>query len=213
MQVDYRLLSKIDIKGKAILNIGCGFPIDEIYFASRIGKWVSIDISSETIKKARILCRNELPQHLSKKIFFREADATKLPFDDESFDIVLSFSTIDHIPGKDKRKLVCNEIFRVTKKGGYSIITVPNKFSIFYFIRSRRKQKNSSSLWYEHCFTPFELNKLLQQSGFEVIDFASTMSGRTGARGPVIRMVMGGIEKYILQYFGARMGYLCCKPI
>lgn len=31
MQTDYRLLSKINIRGKTILNIGCGYPIDEIY--------------------------------------------------------------------------------------------------------------------------------------------------------------------------------------
>ena len=59
MQTDYRLLSKINIRGKTILNIGCGYPIDEIYFASKVAKWVSIDISPETIKKARVLCDYE----------------------------------------------------------------------------------------------------------------------------------------------------------
>jgi len=211
MQTDYRLLSKINIRGKTILNIGCSYPIDEIYFASKISKWVSIDISPETIKKARVLCDYELPRHLSQKISFIEADASKLPFDDESFDIVVSFSTIDHIPGKNKRESVCKEIFRVTKKGGYAIVTVPNKLSIFYYMSSKHKSKDTSSFWYEHCFTPIELKKLLQKSGFEIVEFTSTLSGRTGARGRIIGIIVGGIEKYILQYFGRRMGYLCYK--
>lgn len=213
MQADYRLLNKIDIRGKTILNIGCSYPIDEIYFASRIGKWTAIDISPESIKKAKTVCDYELPQHLSKKFSFEEADAAELPFDDESFDIVVSFSTIDHIPGKNKLESVCKEIFRVTKKEGHAIVTVPNKLSIFYYIWSKRKSRDTSSFWYEHCFTPIELKKLLQKSGFEILDFASTLSGRTGARGLILGVMVGGVEKYILQYFGRRMGYLCFKPI
>jgi SAM-dependent methyltransferase len=211
MLVDYRLLSKISTKEKTILNIGCGFPIDEIHFAPKIGRWVSTDISSQTVRKAKMLSDFELPQHFSTNYSFVEADSAKLPFDDETFDAVLSFSTIDHIPGRDKRKSVCSEIFRVTRRGGHSIITVPNKLSVFYFVRSERKQKDSGK-WYEHCFTPRELRQLLTDSGFEIVEFASTMSGRTGARGPFIRPIAGAIEKHILQCFGTRMGYLCCKP-
>ncbi len=55
MQADYRLLSKVNIRDKAILNIGCGYPIDEIYFASKIGKWVSVDISSESVRRYLVL--------------------------------------------------------------------------------------------------------------------------------------------------------------
>ena len=135
MQTDYRLLSKINIRGKTILNIGCSYPIDEIYFASKISKWVSIDISPETIKKARVLCDYELPRHLSQKISFIEADASKLPFDDESFDIVVSFSTIDHIPGKNKRQSVCKEIFRVTKKEGMQLLQYPINLVFFIICR------------------------------------------------------------------------------
>lgn len=210
MQVDYRLLSEIDIRRKNILNIGSGFPVDELQFASRIGSWVSIDISLETIKKAKGVCSYELPHHLSGKIFLVETDATKLPFRDETFDIVTSFSTIDHIPGNNKRSFVCNEIFRVTKKGGYAVVTVPNKYSIVYFIRSKRQQRGGAS--FQHCFTPNELKKLLEHAGFKVADFASTTTGRTGARGPILKPVLGAIEKHVVQYFGRRMGYLCCKP-
>ncbi len=96
---------------------------------------------------------------------------------------------------------------------GYAIITVPNKWSYFYYLHSKRTQKNKTSLLgYEHCFSPSELKRLLEESGFKILDFASTLSGRTGARGPIIGTIMGGIEKYILQYFGRRMGYFCYKP-
>ena len=139
-----------------------------------------------------LLKTQELNLNLSQKISFEEADAAELPFDGESFDIIVSFSAIDHIPGEDKREKVCEEIFRVTKSGGNAIITVPNKLSIFYYMWSKRKSRDTSSFWYEHCFTPSELKKLLQNSGFKILDFASTLSGRTGARGLLIGIVMGG---------------------
>ena len=172
MQVDYRLLSEVSIKGKTILNVGCGYPLDEIYFASRIGTWVSVDISPESIKKARTVCEYELPSHFSEKISFQEADATDLPFKNESFDIVVSFSAIDHVPGKDRRKRVLHEIARVAKKGGYVVITVPNLLNVRFYIYNKRFGQKVYG--FAHCFTPWELRKMLTESGLSPLRFAST---------------------------------------
>jgi len=53
-----------------------------------------------------------------------EGDITKLPFEDESFDTVFSTEVLEHLTDLDLKKSV-SEVYRVLKKGGYFIVTVP----------------------------------------------------------------------------------------
>lgn len=55
---------------------------------------------------------------------FREATVPPLPFDDESFDCVVSFQVIEHI--KRDRAFV-GEVRRVLKRGGKFIVSTPNR--------------------------------------------------------------------------------------
>jgi SAM-dependent methyltransferase len=52
----------------------------------------------------------------------RQGDATAMPFEDDSFDIVALLDTVEHIPDETA---VFNETFRVTKPGGTMVVTVP----------------------------------------------------------------------------------------
>lgn len=55
---------------------------------------------------------------------FRQATVPPLPFDDESFDFVISFQVIEHIK-RDKEFV--KEVFRVLRPGGKFIVSTPNK--------------------------------------------------------------------------------------
>jgi SAM-dependent methyltransferase len=80
------------------------FNPKEIYF---------VDIDKELVKMAR----------KNMKIFgFRKAivvngDIRNLPFSDEKFDIVIDFSTTDHLTFKDLKKTI-KEVYRVLKEDG-----------------------------------------------------------------------------------------------
>ena len=50
----------------------------------------------------------------------------KLPFENEQFDIVISFETIEHVK-ESVQKSFLNEIKRVLKKDGMLIMSTPNK--------------------------------------------------------------------------------------
>ena len=50
-------------------------------------------------------------------VSFRQGDATKLPFDDETFDVVTSNYVYHNIPSKDRQAILL-EILRTLKKGG-----------------------------------------------------------------------------------------------
>lgn len=217
MKTDYKLLNEIEIANKKILNIGCSFPIDEIYFARKSEKWIAIDLSPESLTFARHLIDAELSPELSERIAFQVADACELPFGSDAFDITLSFSTIDHIPGHTKRQEVVRELARVTKVNGYVIITAPNRMNFFYYARSKKKQKTGTALhYYEHCFTPRELRTLAVEVGLVPLRFLSTLSPlqvdmsaasvfhRFGYR-------TGMFFLNSFQQYGRRMGYLFVK--
>jgi len=112
---DWTLLSRIDLTDKKILNVGCSEPIDEIFWARKAKQWVAIDFSPRSIEMARKIVDDELSKKLSQKIRFEVADTTNLPFRNGSFDIVVSFSTVEHILGKKNREKAIKEMVRVTK--------------------------------------------------------------------------------------------------
>jgi SAM-dependent methyltransferase len=53
-----------------------------------------------------------------------EASADTLPFDDASFDVVLSLEMLEHIPA-DARPKVLRELFRMLRPGGRMVVTFP----------------------------------------------------------------------------------------
>lgn len=56
--------------------------------------------------------------------------ATQLPFEDGSFDIVLSLDLFEHVPESDRH---LREVRRVLKKDGHYLLQTPNKWTNFPF--------------------------------------------------------------------------------
>lgn len=206
---DYTLLSKIDIKDKEVLNIGCFLPVDELQLAKLVKQWVAVDLSQVAIKAAEKIIQEQLPLAIGKRVKFYVADARQLPFEDESFDVSLCFSTIDHIPGANNRQKVVNEMARVTRKGGHVVITVPNKLSFpsYYFDRKRLRE-GKCEYTYAHWFSPWELRQMLAISDLKIIDCASNAFNPDSYFDLLLRKLR--ISKLKI-YFGARFGYLAQK--
>ena len=99
-----------------ILEIGCGTGYTACNVAEKYScKVVGIDLSDKMINRAqeRVQKRN-----LQDQVEFRVADATKLPFEDSSFDIVFLESVVNIIGVPDVIQNVFKEISRVLKPGG-----------------------------------------------------------------------------------------------
>lgn len=217
-QVDYRLLNNIDTKGKRLINIGCAYPVDELLLTAKIGEWVGIDLSQETIRVAKAVTEYELSPLLTQKIHYEVQDATDLQFDDGSFDIGISFSTFDHIPSHEKRQQAINELARVVRSGGHVIITTPNRRHLLYYLRSRSQQARGLSHYgYEYCFAPNELKEMIEKSGLKIEKFVSTFTYRDLdlSLSPMWQRPFIGLGIALVNmmgYFGHRMGYLAVKP-
>ena len=100
--------------GECVLDIGSGAGMDSLIAALQVGPEGSvtgIDMTPEMIEKAR---KGAAELGLNN-VTFVEGEAEHLPFDDASFDFVISNSVIDLIPDKDA---VFGEIHRVLLPGG-----------------------------------------------------------------------------------------------
>lgn len=115
IKIAERLFSQIDLSNvKKLLEIGCGIGVVALYLADKY-KWnvTGIDLDPEQIERAK----NDNIENEYLKFF--EVDATKLPFENREFDMVLSFDVLHHIPNWDK---ALNEISRVLILKGFYIL-------------------------------------------------------------------------------------------
>ena len=114
--------------GERVLDLGSGAGTDSLIASQMVGERGSvtgIDMTSEMLAKARAAAA----EMGASNVEFVEGEAERLPFPDESFDVVISNSVIDLIPDKDA---VFAEIFRVLVPGGrmqIADVTIQNPVS------------------------------------------------------------------------------------
>lgn len=106
------------IKNKIVLDVASGTGYGSYYLIKNGAEKVTgLDISSDAINYAKNAYKE---QDLS----FIQGDSINLPFHDKSFDIIISFETIEHIKKYDK---FLNECWRVLRNSGLFICSTPNK--------------------------------------------------------------------------------------
>jgi SAM-dependent methyltransferase len=111
-----------------VLDLGSGAGTDSLVAAQMVGENGSvtgIDMTPEMLAKAR----GAASEMGVANVEFIEAEAERLPFEDEHFDVVISNGVIDLIPDKDA---VFAEINRVLVPGGriqIADVTIQNPVS------------------------------------------------------------------------------------
>jgi SAM-dependent methyltransferase len=110
-----QFLSRIHIEpGARVLDVACGAGQTAIPLSRAGAKVTGIDIATNLIEQARARAKSE---NLDAR--FEEGDAEMLPFEDGSFDIVLSLIGAMFAPRPD---LVVAELKRVCRPGGKIIM-------------------------------------------------------------------------------------------
>jgi ubiquinone/menaquinone biosynthesis C-methylase UbiE len=115
--------NKLNIKpGDRILDAGCGTG-RHLCEAHRIAGThvVGIDMSWEDLRKAKYTLYS-MGDVSSGSWMTSKADVTKLPFQDEVFDVVICSEVLEHIPDN---KAAVKELVRVLKSGKDLIVSVP----------------------------------------------------------------------------------------
>jgi len=109
-----RLLPYVNLKeNQNYLEVGCGNGV----VSKHIAKKYRLNITGTDVDPEMVRFAQENIYDLSN-IRFLEADATDLPFQDNDFDIVLSFGVMHHIGDWEK---ALEEISRVLKPQGFFI--------------------------------------------------------------------------------------------
>jgi len=215
---DYTLMERVGVTGKSVLNVGCSFPVDELYYARKVASWTAIDLSLQSIDGAERILRGELHPDLAAKFRFQLADACDLPFEDGTFDVTLSMSTLDQMPPESHQKAV-DEMARTTKPGGHVIVTVANKWNPPYAAGIRKMMREKTLHYgYAYLFTPVELRKIGERAGLSPAFFASSISPPdVWLPGyPAIVRWPAEMEFRLHRaagYLGRRVGYAFEKPI
>jgi ubiquinone/menaquinone biosynthesis C-methylase UbiE len=136
------LIKPYDLVGKELLDIGCGFGWFEEHVRKKGIKKITAmeytDVDLETIRK---FISDPLVE-------FSVGSAIKLPFPDESFDTVVSWEVIEHIPRYNEAQML-KEMKRVLRPGGRIYLSTPysslltNLLDPAFFLTGHRHYKPS----------------------------------------------------------------------
>ena len=145
-----------------VLEVGAGTGHHLDYVRHSYGEYVLSDIAQSWLDKAKILHKDK--QSLS----FDIADACNLPYEDNSFDRLISVYNLEHLPSPH---LVLQEWARVIKPGGVVSIAIPTEGSLAwntgrYFTSRRSFAKEGLNLDYiiarEHLNACYRLVALIK---------------------------------------------------
>ena len=107
--------------GKRILEVGCGIGIDLVRFAKGGARAVGVDLSTTAIILAK-----QNAGHSGVELQLAVADAERLPYDDESFDMVYGHGVLQYTA--DPMRMV-RECRRVLRRDGEAIFMAYNRLS------------------------------------------------------------------------------------
>jgi len=136
---DYITQFFIDPKNSVLLDAGCGSGVHSIRLAKRGYRVTAVDFSANVLKMAE---KNIKASCLSDRITLQRENMLSLTFDDDTFDYILCWGVLMHIPDLEK---ALSEIIRVLKPGGIVVISEGNMFSfqsviLRIFMRLKRKK-------------------------------------------------------------------------
>ena len=103
--------------GKRVLDVACGEGYGSALLARTASKVTGVDIAADAVERAR-------STYALSNLAFECASCERLPFPDASFDVAVSFETIEHI---EAQAAFLDELARVLAPEGVLILSSPNR--------------------------------------------------------------------------------------
>src|SRR5262245_43814133 len=122
------LLDRLRLRGdERILDLGCGRGAVLLMAAQHLttGRAVGVDVwrtVDQSGNSAEATQRNAVADGVADRVELHTGDVTALPFEDNSFDVVLSSLAIHNISGRAGREKAISEAVRVLRPGGRLVI-------------------------------------------------------------------------------------------
>ncbi|MBI3549162.1 MAG: class I SAM-dependent methyltransferase [Elusimicrobia bacterium] len=120
-----------DIRGKRILDYGCGYGALSCHLAKRGAEVSAVDISEESLAVSREWFRRN---GVEDRVELRRASAHELPYEDGAFDFVVGSCILHHLDARHSGL----ELARVLKPGGKAVFVENNAGNpLLMFFRDR----------------------------------------------------------------------------
>ena len=105
------------VNGKSVLDAACGEGYGSVLLSQYADSVVGVDIDEKSINHAN-------SKYQKDNLKYVKASCIELPFDDNSFDVIVSFETLEHLAEQSQ---MLEEFNRVLKKDGLLMISTPDK--------------------------------------------------------------------------------------
>ncbi|MFX0061316.1 MAG: methyltransferase domain-containing protein [Candidatus Hermodarchaeota archaeon] len=161
------LLKQKLVPRRKILDIGCSGGLIRRFLQS---EGVDLEYYGLDLILEALIANKKY--HSDVKLF--NSSATELPFQDETFEYIISCETLEHIPDT---VTTLKEIFRVLKPQGRVVLSVPNygnpilaAIAKFFHVFLGNPHFAMGEQVFEHHFTVEYLDDLFQKLSFRIID-------------------------------------------
>jgi SAM-dependent methyltransferase len=151
------LVSRVDVAGKRILEVGAGTGRDSLELAGRGADVWTVDFSDQSLRLIR--------QAAGERVRIVCGDALSLPFADACFDVVFHQGLLEHFRAPLE---LLRENHRVLKPGGYLLVDVPQRYHYYTLMKHALMAVDRWFAGWETEFSPGQLRALLEQAGFRV---------------------------------------------
>lgn len=153
------LVQKYGVGGD-ILEVGCGTGLLLQRIARFANRAEGVDLSPGMLEKAK-----------DRGLSVQVSNATDLPFEDNTFDVVCSFKVLAHVADIHQ---ALQEMARVTKPGGYVLAEFYNTRSVRYLVKRLKpataiSEQNSDEAVYTRYDSPKKAKEYFP-ANLEVID-------------------------------------------
>ncbi len=162
-------------RGRRVLDVACGEGYGSALLADVAEAVDGVDIAVEAVSSARSTYGTRA------NLRFHEASATRLPFANASFDLVISFETVEHLLEQEQ---MLEELRRVLRPDGILVISSPNR-PIYSDARNYRNEFHVRELDFE------EFSALLGRQ-FPAVDFY----GQRMSSGSLLLPLQGSRDQY-----------------
>ena len=170
------ILEMFDVRGRQVLDIGCGPGILEPYLLDRSCRVMALDLSARMVEKARL----ELASHPGREnVAYCVASADSLPFGNAVFDAVACIGVVSYWPELTRG---LGEIARVLRPGGTLILQASNRLAPrewedrllrkpYHWLRSRITGRDSRDADFPlRTYPPWVVEKHLTVAGLRPLE-------------------------------------------